>query len=333
MLSKSFKAIWPILLPAVSLPAAAQYVATPPVEPQSAAAPAATEDGITLSPKNGQTEQQQWNDRYECHRWAVNQSGFDPTRRTSATEAAAGRDQYQRAFSACLEGRGYTVKYGAQSSSAPPPAPPASPPPPARRLVPVRTEPRFHPLSVSIDGGYTVTTGTTAQYLDNGGNLGLGFTFFPAPAFPVGLRVDGSYSWFDTRHTVFDTTSDNYIRGHEYVYGGDVDLQFDLAHQSPRAKLYLFGGTGWYRTQTRLRLLTLEDGVVCDFFYCARGTFPVVTGYQRSTSPWHSSWNAGIGWEISNEAGGAFFVEARYLRIAPRDSKTEFVPIRVGLRF
>ena len=30
-------------------------------------------------PKNGQNEQQQAKDRYECHRWSVAQTGFDPT--------------------------------------------------------------------------------------------------------------------------------------------------------------------------------------------------------------------------------------------------------------
>ena len=329
MLSPASRVLWPSLLVAASMPAAAQYATTPPVEPQSSP-PAATED-ISIAPKNGQNEQQQWNDRYECHRWAVNQSGFDPSRRTAAppSDSASGREQYRRALSACLEGRGYTVHYGTPSSSA---SPPPSQPVPARRMVPVVTEPKFRPLSVSIDGGYTITSGTTGQFLDNGGNFGLGLTWFPSSALPIGLRIDGSYSWFDTRHSVLDFTNSSFTRGHEYVYGGDADLQFDLAHQS-RSKLYLFGGAGWYREQIRLRQLSLENGIICDFFYCAPGRFPVVTGYERSTSPWHSSWNAGIGWQTSNDVGAAFFIEARYMRIAPRDSKTEFVPIRVGLRF
>jgi hypothetical protein len=31
--------------------------------------------------------------------------------------------------------------------------------------------------------------------------------------------------------------------------------------------------------------------------------------------------------------GASFFLEARYLQIAPSASKMQFVPIRVGLRF
>ena len=63
-------------------------------------------------PKNGQSEQQQATDRYECHSWAAGQSGFDPTQVQSGASAdamAAGRDSYLRAERACLEGRGYSV--------------------------------------------------------------------------------------------------------------------------------------------------------------------------------------------------------------------------------
>jgi hypothetical protein len=35
---------------------------------------------IVVYPANGQTPEQQERDRYECHVWAVQQSGFDPSR-------------------------------------------------------------------------------------------------------------------------------------------------------------------------------------------------------------------------------------------------------------
>jgi hypothetical protein len=62
-------------------------------------------------PKQGQTAEKQASDEYECHRWAVNQTGFDP----SAAAAGQGtgptaRSDYGRAQNACLEGRGYTVR-------------------------------------------------------------------------------------------------------------------------------------------------------------------------------------------------------------------------------
>jgi hypothetical protein len=68
---------------------------------------------LFIYPKNGQSSAQQETDRYECHRWAVNQSGFDPTASGGGVEpgaAPAKRNAYFRSQAACLEGRGYTVK-------------------------------------------------------------------------------------------------------------------------------------------------------------------------------------------------------------------------------
>jgi len=60
-------------------------------------------------PKNGQSEDQQGKDKFECHQWAAGQTGFDPTQVANAT-AASKRSDYYRAQAACLEGRGYSVK-------------------------------------------------------------------------------------------------------------------------------------------------------------------------------------------------------------------------------
>jgi hypothetical protein len=34
---------------------------------------------LMVYPKNGQSQNQQITDRYECYRWAVSQLGYDPT--------------------------------------------------------------------------------------------------------------------------------------------------------------------------------------------------------------------------------------------------------------
>ena len=95
---------------------AAQYqVVPPPANADDAAlaqAPAAAAD-FYVYPNAGQSAEQQATDRYECHRWAVDQTGFDPTRATGgvAPEAAGeAGDAYHRAEGACLQGRGYTVR-------------------------------------------------------------------------------------------------------------------------------------------------------------------------------------------------------------------------------
>jgi hypothetical protein len=60
-------------------------------------------------PKNGQSQDQQGKDKFECHRWAVSETGFDPTQ-PGGGAAPGRRSDYLRAQAACLEGRGYTVK-------------------------------------------------------------------------------------------------------------------------------------------------------------------------------------------------------------------------------
>lgn len=63
---------------------------------------------VIAYPARGQSTDQQGRDRYECHTWAVSQSGFDPARASQAP-AAATADYYRRALGACLSGRGYSI--------------------------------------------------------------------------------------------------------------------------------------------------------------------------------------------------------------------------------
>ena len=293
---------------------------------------------VFIYPKSGQSEAQQSQDRYECHTWANKQSGFDPSvpgGGVASSENASRRANYQRAMSACLEARGYSVNF--------PPAPaaaPAAPPAPSRYVAtpivehyspPPAPELKYHPFEFQIDGGYDATTNDT-HHLDDGANAGLGVTWFPTSALPVGLRVDGSYNWFDSRRE-FNAAGSSYTSGHEDIYGGDADLQLDLAHRSSRNKLYVFGGAGRYRERTDFHTVSLVSGTVCGYFGCGPGTYPAVTAIDRSTSEWHNSWNAGLGWEVALADRGSFFIEARFLRILPTSNKTDFVPIRLGFRF
>ncbi len=76
-------------------------------------AAAAPEDKVFVYPRNGQSQKQQDKDRYECHSWAMEQSGFDPTVAhggVSTDQVNTKSAQYHRAMEACLDGRGYTVK-------------------------------------------------------------------------------------------------------------------------------------------------------------------------------------------------------------------------------
>jgi hypothetical protein len=82
-------------------------------QPAPSVTPSSTEK-IFVYPRLDQSEELQAKDRYECHRWAVSQTNFDPTQPSAGDIPEALRNQmradYQRAQGACLDGRGYTVK-------------------------------------------------------------------------------------------------------------------------------------------------------------------------------------------------------------------------------
>ncbi|MDE2447478.1 MAG: hypothetical protein KGO22_00800 [Gammaproteobacteria bacterium] len=87
--------------------------AAPPPGAAQAAPGGDTRGAMSLFvyPKNGQSQQQTDGDRYQCHQWAVGQTGFDPTNSASDTQAStATPENYKRAVTACLEARGYSVK-------------------------------------------------------------------------------------------------------------------------------------------------------------------------------------------------------------------------------
>ena len=60
--------------------ALAACVAPPPPRPVMVAPPPPPPQKIFVYPNNGQTAEQTDRDRYECHVWAVQQTGVDPSR-------------------------------------------------------------------------------------------------------------------------------------------------------------------------------------------------------------------------------------------------------------
>jgi hypothetical protein len=97
---------------ATAAPMAAAVAATTVAAPVAAAAatPAQLPASVRVYayPRNGQSAEQQTRDQYDCYRFAASQTGMDPMR--GAAGPASARDlDFQRAESACLDGRGYTV--------------------------------------------------------------------------------------------------------------------------------------------------------------------------------------------------------------------------------
>jgi hypothetical protein len=91
----------------VDPPDNADQPSPPPDSAQSAP------NDLIIYPKNGQSKDQQAADQFECHSWAKSQTGFDPTEPGGGVQAGGDvdrvRNNYDRAMSACLQGRGYQV--------------------------------------------------------------------------------------------------------------------------------------------------------------------------------------------------------------------------------
>ena len=196
---------------------------------------------------------------------------------------------------------------------------------------------QYHPFRFHLDGGGTITQRSSATDLDNGWNVGAGLTWYPTSQLPLGLRLDGSYNHLNARGrlldqaaTIYRTQVDN---GTIAMWGGDVDLEIDF-HLGNNVRAYLVGGGGWYRQQTTFRQQQFFSATICDWWWgCGPGYVGVEGIVARNTSDWRFTRNAGFGLEFALGGRASFFVDARYMRMDPRNRKADFLPIRAGLRF
>jgi hypothetical protein len=78
----------------------------------SAPPPASKGSKLFIYPRNGQSSDQQARDRYDCYRFAVAQSGFDPMHPAgSVTQPNTElQSDFDRAQGACFDARGYTSR-------------------------------------------------------------------------------------------------------------------------------------------------------------------------------------------------------------------------------
>ena len=222
----------------------------------------------------------------------------------------------------------------------PPATPQQQPPPPAQYAKPqwVHSESgypdgdnsngfHYRPFRFHIDGGGTLTQKSNSEDFADGWNAGFGFTWYPTSHLPLGLRVDGTYNQFSARTPllaqVAAANGPGVYHGFQRMYGGDTDLELDLPF-SPYFHGYLLAGGGWYKQQTIFR-----EGFGCGGWDC--GNFGYTVG--RYDSDWHFARNAGAGIEFAMGPSASFFIEGRYMRLDPNDAKSDFIPIRAGLRF
>ena len=102
----------PAAVPAAAV-TSAPLAAAPPVSASTLSSGTPRGVKATALPKNGQSPDVQARDHYECYKFAVAHSGFDPMHANgaaAATQVAEQQSEYERAQAACFEGRGYSMQ-------------------------------------------------------------------------------------------------------------------------------------------------------------------------------------------------------------------------------
>lgn len=187
-----------------------------------------------------------------------------------------------------------------------------------------------------LDAGYAATTGRMADFLDSGWTIGGGLSWQPDFSSPLALRADIDYSRFNAtrqliavNQAVDQTQIDD---GYGEVVDGSLDGEYK-APLSPNVTAYALAGIGIAHRRIALTQTVAFGSYFCDpwFGYCEYGLVPgdVVVASDNTT---RFAWNAGLGLDFDLRNGQTFFVEARFTRIQTAQP-TDFVPIRVGLRF
>ena len=187
-----------------------------------------------------------------------------------------------------------------------------------------------------IMGGYSGTSGNTANYLDGGWAVDGGFIYWPNHDEGLGIRTDLSYS--------SHAATDQFLAFGEQATGEEVDdgwgsftsLSTGLVYRAPLgawAHVYGLAQVGVTHTQLRLVQTFYTDDIYCDPFYgyCSYPDVGAASVYSYNTN--HLSWNVGVGVDFPSHWAGTWFIEAQYRRVEIAPHPFEYWPIMVGLRF
>jgi hypothetical protein len=266
MVNKSMTTTRVPLLLAMSALVIAQYQSVVSAG-EATAAPTLEAEHLPSDPKNGQSPERQWFDRYECDNPTASQSAFDPTKGSRGpSDDNTRRGEYLPAMTSCLEAPRYGVRLVAPALYLPPaPARALQGWIPLEHASPTPSELTYHPLVGQFEGAYSLATGATHKYLDNGSNADVGFSWLPSSVLPLCFPVDGSYSGFNeisrSAHLASLGSGTNALFGHARLYGGNLDAELARPLGS-HAHEYYFGGVGTYREQTSFKQLPYESSPI-----------------------------------------------------------------------
>ena len=187
-----------------------------------------------------------------------------------------------------------------------------------------------------LDAGYAGTTGQIASALNGGWSIGGGLSWQPDFSSPLALRADLSYSRFGATRRLIAINQALDQTQIDDGYGEIVDLAIDGEFKAPLTPYvtgFVMGGIGLAHRRIALTQTVAFGDYFCDpwFGYCEYGLAPgqVVVASESTT---RFAWNAGVGLDFDLRNGQTFFIEARFTRVQT-PQPTDFVPIRVGLRF
>lgn len=187
-----------------------------------------------------------------------------------------------------------------------------------------------------LDAGYVGTTGQIADALDGGWTFGGGLSWQPDFSSPLALRADLNYSRFTATRQLVAINQALDQTEIDDGYGEVVELDVDGEYKvplSPYITGFAVAGVGLAHRRIALTQTVAVGDYFCDpwFGYCEYGLVPgqVVVASDNTT---RFAWNAGVGLDFALRNGQTFFVEARFTRIQTAQP-SDFVPIRVGLRF
>jgi len=173
------------------------------------------------------------------------------------------------------------------------------------------------PVQWYVDGGYSITTGQTSTYFQDGWTIGGGVVMKPDPHSPFALKVDFDYAYYSGTNAFLNSSGLPGSSGYMDTFSASVDGML-RAPLGSYARFYAMAGVGlaW-------RGLYVGQGGYC---YCGYGYY--ATDYSTNFA-----WNAGLGMDFLLPYGQSWFIEARYERIETSGAPTEVIPIRFGWRF
>jgi opacity protein-like surface antigen len=163
------------------------------------------------------------------------------------------------------------------------------------------------PVKLGISGGISQPVGDAKDALKMGFDLGA-LAELHAPAIPVALRGEFMYHRYSMKDEVASALGGT--SGNSRMLIGTANLVYSLPVPG-LVKPYVIGGVGLYNGKSKLDV----DGSSSD-----------------SPSSTDLGFNGGAGMEFGL-AGLSTFVEARFHSVSTEGSRTNFVPVTVGIKF